>query len=167
MSQYLVDSNFFIQAHRAYYPLDVVSSFWEKVKDLSDREKIISIDKVKNEIYDNSSHEDELKAWCQSNLKEGFFINTDTVFNNYREIVHWANSMSNHYKARAIEEFLSPNLADPWLVAFAMSNDCIIVTYEKSQPEGKSRIKIPEVCRQFNIRYLDTVGMLRELSEKI
>jgi hypothetical protein len=54
MSVYVVDTNFFIQAHRAYYPLDVASSFWEKVKQLADDGKIISIDKVKQEIYKNN-----------------------------------------------------------------------------------------------------------------
>ena len=31
MSKFIVDSNFFIQAHRSIYPLDVVQSFWLKV----------------------------------------------------------------------------------------------------------------------------------------
>ena len=167
MSFYLVDSNFFIQAHRAYYPLDVIKSFWLKVTELSNKGILKSIDKVKNEIYDNSSHEDELKIWCNNNLPENFFINTDDVIANYVKIVEWANSMNNHYKPSAIEEFLTAELADPWLVAFAMSNDCVIVTYEKSEPNRKTRIKIPEVCNQFNVRYTNTVEMLRELNENI
>ncbi len=52
-------SNFFIEAHRATYPLDVAHSFWNKVKQLADDGKIVSIDKVKSEIYDD--HEDALK----------------------------------------------------------------------------------------------------------
>ncbi len=103
MSLYIVDSNFFIQAHRAYYPLDVIQSFWVKVKQLAEEGKIKSIDKVKNEIYSNASHEDELKDWCD----------------------------------------------------------------EKSEPNRKSRIKIPEVCNQFGVRYINTVDLLRELNENI
>lgn len=53
MSDYLLDSNFFIQAHRACYPLDVVTSFWIKVSNLAAEGKLKSIDKVKIEIYDN------------------------------------------------------------------------------------------------------------------
>jgi hypothetical protein len=60
MSVYVVDSNFFIQAHRVSYPLDVAFSFWNKVKQLANDGKIISIDKVKQEIYQN---EDALKQW--------------------------------------------------------------------------------------------------------
>lgn len=50
---YIVDSNFFIQAHRMYYPLDVMPSFWQRVMDLADTGRIISIDKVRNEIVKN------------------------------------------------------------------------------------------------------------------
>ncbi len=58
MNVFLVDANFFIQAHRAIYPLDVATSFWKKVKYIADNGTIISLDKVKNEIYRN---EDDLK----------------------------------------------------------------------------------------------------------
>ena len=167
MSLYIVDSNFFIQAHRAYYPLDVMQSFWIKVKQLADEGKIKSIDKVKIEIYSKASHEDELKGWCEDNLPDDFFLDTSSSINDYTEIVVWANSMSNYYKRSAIEEFLATDLADPWLVAHAKANNCIIVTYEKSEPNRKSRIKIPEVCNQFGVKYINTVELLRELNESI
>jgi hypothetical protein len=165
MSKFIVDSNFFIQAHRSIYPLDVVQSFWTKVKNLADNGTILSIDKVKKEIYDNSSHEDELKIWCEANLPNDFFINTDAEIHNYIKIVNWTNSMSHHYTNNAIQEFRETDLADPWLVAFAMSKNWTIVTYEKSEPNRKNRIKIPEVCNQFNVRYINTIEMRRELNE--
>ncbi len=167
MSLYIVDSNFFIQAHRAYYPLDVITSFWTKISDLSNQGIIKSIDKVKVEIYDNSSHEDELKEWRKNNLPNDFFINTESAVVNYARIANWANSLNQHYKQNAIEEFLSAELADPWLVAYAIGQDITIVTYEKSEPNRKNRIKIPEVCNHFGVRYINTVEMLRELSEII
>lgn len=70
MSVYVVDSNFFIQAHRANYPLDVALSFWAKVRQLAHEGKIISIDKVKDELYNKN---DELEAWCKANLPDDFF----------------------------------------------------------------------------------------------
>ena len=73
--------------------------------------------------------------------------------------------MSHHFTPNAIQEFLETDHADPWLIAFAMSNNWTIVTYEKSQPERKNRIKIPEVCNKFNVRHIDTIKMFRELNE--
>jgi hypothetical protein len=67
---YVVDSNFFIQAHRVTYLLDVVPSFWNKVKELANAVRIISIDKVKKEIFKN---DDDLKDWCKNNLSPDFW----------------------------------------------------------------------------------------------
>lgn len=166
MKPYIVDSNFFIQAHRAYYPIDVMTSFWDKIKVLANQGLIKSIDKVKDEIYGNSSHQDALKIWCIDNLPNDFFINTNSVILEYAQIAQWASS-NTQYNQNAKEEFLAAGLADPWLVAYAMNQGCKIVTYEKSQPNSKKRIKIPEVCNQFNVSYVDTIEMLRQLNEVI
>jgi hypothetical protein len=165
MSVYVVDSNFFIQAHRMYYPLDVVFSFWEKVKQLADAGKIISIDKVKQEIYQN---EDALKTWCEDNLPPEFFKDTMPVIASYLNIIAWAATKSNHYTQNAIAEFLEADEADAWIIAFAHAeiNDRIIVTYEISDPQRKKRIKIPDVCIAHGIECIDTIGMFRKLGER-
>jgi hypothetical protein len=87
MSVYVVDSNFFIQAHRASYPLDVATSFWTKLIQLADEGKMISIDKVKHEIFKN---EDDLKQWCEINLTDNFFKDTTTVISSYAQVAAWA-----------------------------------------------------------------------------
>ncbi len=53
-----------------YYPLDIASSFWNKIKQLAQNGQIISIDKVKNELYDKN---DALEYWCIENLPADFF----------------------------------------------------------------------------------------------
>jgi len=165
MSVYVVDSNFFIQAHRANYPLDVATSFWDKVKQLGEQQKIISIDKVKKEIYD---HQDDLKTWCENNLPAYFFKDTTGVVTNYSQVVTWANSRSGHYFATAIAEFLDADEADGWLVSYAHADTAnrIIVTHEKSQPDRKNKVKIPEACAPFNISFVDTIEMFRQLGER-
>lgn len=165
MGVYVVDSNFFIQAHRANYPLDVATSFWDKVKQLAQRGKIISIDKVKKEIFD---HQDELKDWCENNLPADFFKETTEVVTSYVQIVAWANSRSGHYNATALAEFLGADEADAWLVSFAHADvaNRVLVTHEKSQPDRKNKVKIPEACAPFDISYVDTIEMLRQLGER-
>lgn len=78
-----MDSNFFIQAHRVSYPLDVAHSFWNKVKQLADSGIIISIDKVKEEIFDNH---DMLSEWCDANLPDDFFKDTASSMDSYRRV---------------------------------------------------------------------------------
>jgi len=87
MDTYIVDSNFFIQAHSMYYPLDVMPSFWRRVMDLANAGRIISIDKVRNEIVKNK---DDLTEWCETNLAKGFFHDSQTVIQHYIRVVQWA-----------------------------------------------------------------------------
>jgi len=162
MSTFLVDSNFFIQAHRAIYPLDVAPSFWNKVKELATNGNIISLDKVKNEIYQN---EDDLKSWCETNLPDNFFQNSSTVLAEYASIAIWANSRSSHYKPSALAEFLDVNEADAWLVSYALNKGIPLITHEKSEPNSKKKIKIPDVCIQFGVSYLTTIDMFRQLGQ--
>lgn len=75
MEIYIVDSNFFIQAHRSIYPLDIATGFWNKVKQLANTGLIFSIDKVKDELYDKN---DELEEWCKNNLPENFFLDSQS-----------------------------------------------------------------------------------------
>ncbi|MDN5210776.1 DUF4411 family protein [Fulvivirgaceae bacterium BMA12] len=163
MSVYLVDTNFFIQAHRATYPLDVAKSFWEKLSKLALEGKIISIDRVKHEIYEN---EDDLKDWCIDNLPNNFFKSTRSIASEYGKAVEWAMSRNDHYTQAALAEFMDDRNADAWLVSYALAHTgLIIVTQEKSEPAIKRKIKIPEACAPFDIKYLNTVGMFRELGE--
>jgi hypothetical protein len=167
MSVFIVDTNFFIQSHRVTYPLDVAVGFWNTVIKIANENKIVSIDKVKNEIYNN---DDELTTWIDDNLPPEFFKPTDTqdVLSNYSRIVNWANSKSTFYLPRAINEFLDFENADAWLAAYALSLDeeCCITTQEKSEPNRKSKIKIPEVCDAFDIHYKNIIEMFRELEER-
>lgn len=164
MSVYVVDSNFFIQAHRANYPLDVALSFWAKVQQLAHEGKIISIDKVKDELYNKN---DELEAWCKANLPDDFFKDSSEVMHSYGQVISWAVSKSGQYNQNALNEFLSADEADAFLVAYTLADNVnkIIVTHEISSPNSKSRIKIPDVCIGLNARYVNTIEMLRELGE--
>lgn len=165
MSVYAVDSNFFIQAHRASYPLDVATSFWNKVIELAEVGKIISIDKVKNEIFRN---EDELKQWCEINLPDNFFKDTSTTVLQYSQVAKWAASRSGHYMPNALAEFLDADEADAWLVAYALVDptQIILVTHEVSDPNRKNKIKIPDVCLANGVQYCNTIEMLRQLGER-
>ncbi len=164
MGIYVVDSNFFIQAHRVSYPLDVAFSFWNKVKQLAEEGKIISIDKVKNEIYDKN---DALEEWCKANLPEDFFKESSEVMAAYGQVSAWAISRSSHCMPNALNEFLDADEADAFIVAYALAdpNNRIVVTQKISQPNRKNKIKIPEACIALNVQFVNTMDMFRRLEE--
>lgn len=164
MEVYVLDSNFFIQAHRVSYPLDIAFSFWNKVKQLADQGKIISIDKVKHELYDKN---DALEAWCKNNLPEDFFKDTSHVMAAYGQVTSWAFSRSGHYLQNALNEFLDADEADAFLVAYALAdpNNRRIVTQETSEPARHTKVKIPDACMALNVTYVNTIEMFRRLGE--
>jgi hypothetical protein len=160
---FVLDSNFFIQAHRMHYPLDVVPSFWLKIKELATKNIIESIDKVKDELYQNN---DDLSVWCKANLLGDFFKPTDAIINEYIAVTRWANSRSDHFTIAALNEFLDAAEADAWLIAFSLANGNQIVTHETSDPQSKKRIKIPDACIPHGISCVNTIEMLRLLGEQ-
>jgi len=164
MGVYVVDSNFFIQAHRVNYPLDVAFSFWNKVKKLAGEGKIISIDKVKNEIFDKN---DALEEWCKSNLPEDFFKDSTQAMASYSQVSTWAISKSDHYMQNALNEFLDADEADAFIVAYALADpdSRIIVTQEISEPNRKNKVKIPDACDALKVQFVNIMDMFRQLGE--
>lgn len=160
MPQFLLDSNFFITAHRFHYPFDVVPSFWARVQELANQGLIGSIDKVANEIGHGN---DVLSNWINDNLPRGFFADSSAFINEYIQVAQWAHSRSTHYTAGALSEFLHADEADAWLISAAMNSNITIVTHEVSRPDMQRKIAIPEPCKHFVISFCNTIEMFRTL----
>jgi hypothetical protein len=164
MPVFVLDSNFFIQAHRVNYPIDIATGFWNKVRRLAEQGRIISIDKVKYELYEKN---DTLEDWCRNNLPEDFFKDTSVVMDAYSQVTAWAISRSEHYLPNALNEFLDADEADAFLVAFCLADSAnkIVVTQEVSEPNRQSKVKIPDACKALNVSYVNTIEMFRQSGE--
>lgn len=160
--EYVLDSNFFIQAHRSTYPLDVAQGFWLKLKELADSGIVVSIDKVRDELYDNN---DALENWCRANLPQGFFKDSSSVIAEYTAVVTWAPTRIPPYMQSALNDFMDANRADAFLVAYglAASANRTLVTQEISSPNKVNIIKIPDSCVALGVRHLNTIEMFRDI----
>lgn len=161
---FLLDSNFFIEAHRTSYPFDVVPSFWVKVKELAENSKIISIDKVQKELLKNN---DELSQWCIDNLPVDFFKDTTATITSYALLTTWVYAKSDQYLPQAISEFLDADEADAWLIAYAMNNGNQIVTHETSSPTSKKRVMLPDAANPHHVTCIKTIDLFRALGVTI
>jgi hypothetical protein len=134
------------------------------VQQLANSGTIISIDKVKNEIYDRN---DALENWCNSNLPEDFFKSTSDVMNEYGRISVWAYSKKDFFMPNALNEFLDADEADAFLIAYCLADPSnrFVVTQEIRQPGRKNKIKIPDCCIDLGVNYLNRIGMFRQLGE--
>ena len=68
------------------------------------------------------------------------------------------------YKDSEKAHFLSK--ADPWIIAYAYVNNCVVVTHEILAP-GSKKVKIPDICNFLHVQYINVFEMLRELHIQI
>ena len=157
-NKYVLDSDVFIQANRLYYAFDIAPLFWDSLVFHAQNGSVITIDRVKMEL---DRGQDDLSIWIKEYLLDAVHSTDEQeVIINYQHIMEWIQE-NDQYNETAKITFAQS--ADGWLIAFAKTYDCIVVTQEVSAPESKNKIKIPDICKQFQVLCIDTFEMLRAL----
>jgi hypothetical protein len=159
---YVLDADVFITAARSYYAFEVAPAFWEGLIRQATSGRLLSIDRVEDEIQRGK---DDLVKWAKGTFHPWFASTAqDDVIGAYREVMRWAQAQSQFFDY-AKDEFAQG--ADGWLVAYAKAKACVVVTKETFEPAIRRKIKIPNVCRVFDVPYVDTFQMLRALGIKL
>jgi predicted nucleic acid-binding protein len=155
--KYVLDTNIFIEAKRRYYAFDLCPGFWDSLLYHNSIGNLESIDHVRKELLEGK---DDLADWSKNMV--GLFASTDSepVTTAYRNIIQWVQNQERFLNA-AKGKFASD--PDSWVIAYAKANDIIVATEEKSAPFSRKEVKIPDVCKHFNVKYTDTFDMLRKL----
>jgi len=155
---YVLDANVFMQAAREYYAFEIAPIFWESLKNKASSGRVLSIDRVAREL---SAGKDELAQWAENEFSRAF-ARTDTtdVVRAYTNIVEWVHAQK-QFKEAEKAKFCGGS--DGWLIAYAKVRDYVVVTQEQEVPKDSHKVKIPNVCRAFNVPFVDTFGMLRDL----
>lgn len=78
----------------------------------------------------------------------------------------WAYDQTQFTDA-AKAEFASTDNADAWLVAYALTKSCVLVTHEQFARDARNRIPLPNVCQAFGVQHVDTFEMLRMLGVRL
>ncbi len=156
--KYLFDANVFIEAQNRYYSLDICPGFWDWMDQVFCPD-IGTIDKVWSEI---TQKENDLKVWantsvCSSKIQSVSDVATQNAFVSIANSISGSGVYSNVAKAKFMDK------ADPWLIAKAMTTDSIVVTHEVYEPHSKKSVKIPNVCKEFGVKYQNTFTTLRDL----
>ncbi len=160
--KFLLDANTFIEAKDRYYGFDICPGFWASLLALHKSKRVFSIDRIQEEL---TGHDDNLKDWVNARVPETFFKKTEDleVIETYRQMMNWVYSQPQFTDA-ARSDFASG--ADGWLIAYAAVNQLVVVTHEQFAPDAKSRVKIPNVCMEYAIEWVDTFATLREVGAK-
>lgn len=158
---YLLDTNVFVEAHRRYYGFDICPGFWDWLLHHQEANRVLSIDRVRQELKTG----DALDQWIKDTAPSDLFHSTQdgAVIANFGSMMAWVQDEA-QFTAAAKAEFAQ--VADGWLAAFAKAHGHTLVTHEELAPTAKKRVPLPNVCKQFGIEYQDTFAMLRELEAR-
>lgn len=153
---YLLDSNIFIES-RKNLPMDVWTTFWSKLSELAMNGQVVSSIKVKEEI---AKGYDELSAWVKEHVPANFFLPIDSQgMDAFAQLQNWA--MGKDFTDTAKNEFATK--ADAYIIATARAKQMTLVTFEKSNPQRKSRVMIPDACAAIGVTCCDLNTMLRSM----
>ncbi len=155
---YVLDANVFIEAARRYYAFDLAPRFWESLVYHAGIRRIWTIDWVRREL---ERGKDELAAWVKNDFDHAIATTDEVdVIQAFSQVMTWVQGQS-QFSDPAKAEFAKS--ADGWLVAFAAVKGYVVVTQEVAAPDSKRRVPIPNVCQAFNVPFVNTYEMLREL----
>lgn len=155
---YCIDANILIQAWQKYYSPEICPSYWEVLNNLGKRGAIFIPELVYEEI---EKGEDNLFEWLK---------NSDIPIKKIDGEV--ANCLKKIYASNPNHKYLvSSNgihsKADPWVIAHAMKENAIVVTKEtKDYFKKQTKIKIPHVCDNMNVSWIDDFEFIRNLNIK-
>jgi len=156
--KYCLDANVLIQAWQKYYSPKLCPSYWEILDKLGKEDKIFLPQMVYNEI---TRTEDDLSKWLKkSNIPKRRL--------DARITECWKNILA----ANPLHQYLVDNtknrsLADPWVIAHALSeNACVVTKEEKVTAPNSNKIKIPNVCENMSVRWINDFEFIEELNFK-
>jgi hypothetical protein len=155
---YLLDANVLIDAARDYYPLTRVPEFWEWLAHNGERERI----KIPIEVYEEfDDHDDALGQWAdQEAIRRALLLPDDS------EQLIVDRVVTEGYAVDLTDDEIVGLGRDPFLVAHALADAAnrIVVTTEVSKPARQRHNRhVPDICRTFGIRSVNTFGLVREL----
>lgn len=158
---FLLDTNCFITPCNTFYPFSFAPAYWDVILQEQEKGRICTIEEVREEIF---RKEDQIKSWMESNVfSKDFFRSMDEcAMKKFSEIINWV--YSHPVFSNAEKEKFSSQKTDGFLVSYAGSRNIVLVTLEKRQPDPKcKKIKIPNLCEQFQVESIDLFEMLKRL----
>jgi hypothetical protein len=157
--RYVLDANVFVEPANRFYSFKLCPGYWRALIVQHEKSLVCSIDRVLDEL---TKKRDPLSKWATDTVPGTFFKKTQdrAVFQAFQAMVTWVNSAPQFMPA-AKTEFAAA--ADGWVVAFARVNHLIVVTHEEYAPDAKKMVPIPNVCLEFDVQYVNTFEMLKDL----
>lgn len=157
--RYLPDANTYIEAKNQYYGMDICPAYWDWLDRQFALGTIASVDMIGRELKEGN---DELANWVRER-PDHFISNDDELTQTlFADIVQFV--MEGDYNPGNRDNFLAK--ADPWIIAKAKAIGASVVTHEAVAAANTRKVKVPNICQQFEVPCLNTFRFLRELEAR-
>lgn len=157
--RYLLDANTYIEAKNQYYGMDICPAYWDWLDRQFALGTIASVDMIGRELKEGN---DELADWVRER-PDHFISNDDELTQTlFADIVQFV--MEGDYNPGNRDNFLAK--ADPWIIAKAKAIGASVVTHEAVAAVNTRKVKVPNICQQFEVPCLNTFRFLRELEAR-
>lgn len=155
--KYCLDANVLIQAWQKYYSPNLCPDYWDILDELGNQGVIF----ICKEVYDEiTKTEDDLSEWLKNS-------NISVRKTNEQVIAKLKDIYKNPDHLKLVDNTKNRSLADPWIVAHALNENATVVTKEeKITQSNTSKVKIPNVCDNMNIRWMNDFEFVQELNFK-
>lgn len=150
-NKYCLDANVLIQAWQKYYNPKFCPDYWKILSELGKSGKLFIPESVYDEIIRT---DDDLSKWLKGSEIPIHKISGPVTIH-LRKILEDYPLLVDNTKARS--------LADPWVIAHALHENATVVTKEeKVTALNSNKIKIPNVCDNIGIRWINDFQFIDE-----
>ncbi|MCD4728711.1 MAG: DUF4411 family protein [Pirellulales bacterium] len=136
---------------RRVYPPDVFPGAWAKLDSLADSGLLVSNEEVLEELNRQEDRADEVCEWARCHVVI-FHALDGPIQERVREILRSHPNLVDLKRRKSG--------ADPFVVAHAILEKCAVVT-EENPSGGPNKVKIPDVCKAYNIECIKVLEMFR------
>lgn len=156
--RYCLDANVLIQAWQKYYSPQICPDYWDIMVELGKQGIIYLPEAVHEEIIRT---DDDLSKWLKTSKLPVQKITEDVTL-----------CLKKIYDSNPLHKFLvdsvkGRSLADPWIIAHALNDKSTVVTKEeKITALNSNKIKIPNVCDNMGIRWINDFSFAKEINIK-
>ncbi|NLR63269.1 DUF4411 family protein [Chitinophaga varians] len=154
-NKYCIDANVLIQAWQKYYNPKFCPDYWNVLIELGKQGVIFIPEMVYEEIIRT---EDDLSKWLKNSkipihkMSEPVTLCLQRIFSN------------NPLHKNLVDNTKARSLADPWVIAHALNENATVVTKEEKVTALNSvKIKIPNVCENMGVRWINDFEFIQEL----
>lgn len=161
MADFCLDTGVFIRPHRdGFYGFQLAPTFWEMLKEKAAAGVVVSPRQVYQELAD---YGDALTDWVTARRETPLFAEPGPATQG--NLTRVADYVSGNYPGRKAAEFLGG--ADPWVIAQAITDNAVIVSFENRSSIDAQTPKIPNVAQAFQVRTISLYQMLRLMDVEV